>query len=246
MTEYEIERLVDLPGVYAIVNTVTGKRYVGSTINTIRHRWRTHRNKLKANSHGNKYLQSAWNKYGSTKFEFILLEQCPPEDCLKLEQKWMDYYKVADRRYGYNGRPIAESNLGKKFGPMAEAHKKKIIAKLIGRPVSEITRLKLSRILTGKRHTLKARYKMKVADRPKGWSHTKEACDKISRTRRKLIREGILKIISRPCTEETKRKISDSKLGKRMNEISIRKMANSKRGVPWSPARRDAQFLNMK
>jgi group I intron endonuclease len=246
VTETEIERPANLPGIYAIVNTVTRKRYVGSTVKGFRSRWAEHQYRLKANTHGNKYLQLAWNKYGPKSFVFIILEQCKPEKCLELEQKWMDHYRVVDRKYGYNSRPKAESNLGKKFGPLKESHRKKIITKLLGRPVSHETRIKLAKANTGKQHSPETRLRMSLVERSKGWTHTAETRSKISQTRSKLIEEGLLKISGHPHTEEAKLKISASKRGKRMNEISIRKMAKSKLGVPWSSARRAAQFPKQK
>ena len=55
--------------VYAIVNNVNKKFYIGSTISS-KQRWYTHRRSLKINQHDNSYLQNAWNKYGEDSFIF--------------------------------------------------------------------------------------------------------------------------------------------------------------------------------
>lgn len=79
--------LPDTPGIYAIVNTLNNKKYIGSTCN-LRKRYRQHFNLLKNNAHINIHLQRAFNKYGYDKFEFWILEQCEEvlDTLLMLEQ----------------------------------------------------------------------------------------------------------------------------------------------------------------
>lgn len=55
--------------IYRIINKKNGKCYVGQTID-IQRRYRTHFNKLKNNTHINKKLQNAYNKYGREDFDF--------------------------------------------------------------------------------------------------------------------------------------------------------------------------------
>ena len=97
-------------GVYEILNTETGKRYIGSS-NNIYLRWRSHSHGLNANRHINKYLQYAWNKYGVDKFMFSVLELCKNDkDVLwEREQYWLDYYNTGDDRYGYNYSDVVKS-----------------------------------------------------------------------------------------------------------------------------------------
>lgn len=89
-----------MAGVYQIFNTKTGKRYIGSSINVDK-RLKQHRQKLKANKHSNQHLQNAWKKY-QMYLVFEPLEYCEPDECLKLEQKYIDYYQSANREFGYN------------------------------------------------------------------------------------------------------------------------------------------------
>lgn len=103
-----------LPGVYAIINTVNGKRYVGSSTRSIRNRWRQHRLTLKANCHDNGYLQRAWNKYGEQVFDWQVLENCEPEQCLAREQFWIDELRSVKGPAGYNICPTAGNSRGTK------------------------------------------------------------------------------------------------------------------------------------
>lgn len=111
-------------GIYAIINVVNGKCYVGSAVNLER-RWREHRRQLKSGAHPNRYLQSAWLKYGEGSFEFSVLMDCSHERLIEEEQKAMD--RMAPE---YNLSPTAGSTLGFKF--------------------SEESRAKLSRSMMGK------------------------------------------------------------------------------------------------
>ena len=60
-------------GIYAIVNCVNGKRYVGSAVN-FRRRLYGHRSHLRRGTHHNHHLQTAWVKYGHDAFVFFILE----------------------------------------------------------------------------------------------------------------------------------------------------------------------------
>lgn len=99
-------------GVYAIRNLLNGKMYIGSAAVDFKQRWRGHRSNLRLNRHHSIHLQRAWNKYGEQYFEFIVLEYCTPLLCTTKEQKFIDTYRTANCRYGYNRNPSAHSRLG--------------------------------------------------------------------------------------------------------------------------------------
>lgn len=117
-------------GVYCILNTVDGKRYVGSAGTSIKGRWKNHIAALKNGKHGSRYLQRAWNKYGEDKFRFIVLAICLRSQCLIVEQKYIDHFKSADSRFGYNLSPKASSTLGVKY---SEEYRKKMSERAKGR-----------------------------------------------------------------------------------------------------------------
>lgn len=117
-------------GVYAIMNKTNTKLYVGSATISIKQRFYLHRSDLRHNRHHSKHLQAAWNKYGEGSFELIVIEECSPEDCLVLEQYWIDYYDVCNPECGYNSAPIAGNTLGLK---PSEETKAKISAALVGK-----------------------------------------------------------------------------------------------------------------
>lgn len=98
-------------GVYRIVNRISGRCYVGSAARTFQDRFRRHRNDLRANRHGNRYLQSAWNLYGEKAFEFEIIEECPPAECVNREQHYLDHY-FASQSGVYNHCITAGSQLG--------------------------------------------------------------------------------------------------------------------------------------
>lgn len=72
-------------GVYCIINTKNGKRYIGSSKNIARRLWE-HRSYLRKNYHENKHLQNAWNKYGEAVFDFYIVEKCKEDALIEREQ----------------------------------------------------------------------------------------------------------------------------------------------------------------
>jgi len=98
-------------GVYAIVNKINGKRYIGSSIH-LSTRFADHKRKLMKNRHTNHHLQCAWNKYGESNFDFVILENTGHKDAIeitKLEQTYLDSFHPA-----YNILPFARVGHGRK------------------------------------------------------------------------------------------------------------------------------------
>lgn len=96
-------------GVYQIRCVPTGKIYIGSAVN-LRKRWEQHRRGLRKGDHGNRYLQSAWNKYSEENFAFEVLELVDVSDLMEAEQEWIDSTACIDRDIGFNIRDTAESS----------------------------------------------------------------------------------------------------------------------------------------
>lgn len=114
----------DRSGIYEILNSVNGKRYIGSAVN-IRKRWNEHRSHLKRGLHRSKALNRAWDKYGEESFAFRILLYCAKIDLIIYEQLAMDCFKPE-----YNISKIAGSTLGRRH---SEETKAKIAAKALGR-----------------------------------------------------------------------------------------------------------------
>ena len=62
-----------ISGIYRILNTITGKGYVGSASDSY-HRFAEHKTILRQNRHHSSHLQHAWNKYGESNFKFEIIE----------------------------------------------------------------------------------------------------------------------------------------------------------------------------
>lgn len=67
-------------GIYLITNTVTGDRCIGKSKN-LENRIKSSQQQLAAGSHTNKRLQKDWQIYGSSSFEFRILEAVDVSDC---------------------------------------------------------------------------------------------------------------------------------------------------------------------
>lgn len=107
-------------GIYAITNTVNGKKYIGSSVN-IKKRWACHLSTLNNGKHKSTRLQNAWLKYGPDVFVFSVVEVV--EDLNRLierEQHWVDVNGSCGVG-GYNARVCADSNLGAKWLPESKA-----------------------------------------------------------------------------------------------------------------------------
>lgn len=77
-------------GIYAIVNTVTGEKYIGSSQN-ITSRFVSHRSDLRRGTHHSSPLQIAWNRLGEEAFLFLILEEVSDiADLEAIEQIYLD------------------------------------------------------------------------------------------------------------------------------------------------------------
>lgn len=122
-------------GVYEILNTANGKRYIGSAADFGR-RWSAHQSLLSSGKHHSRHLQSAWNKHGAAAFSFRPILTCAPtKQMLEFyEQQLLDKAKPE-----YNILPTAGSQLGAKRVPGFQ----------VGRVQSVATRSKISAARAG-------------------------------------------------------------------------------------------------
>lgn len=102
-------------GIYEIINTANGKRYIGQSQN-MKERWAAHRWHLRRGEHHCQPLQHTWNKYGEGAFKFLPILTC--------QLSMLDFYEqqLLDRaRPEYNVCPVAGSCRGTKHTPERRA-----------------------------------------------------------------------------------------------------------------------------
>lgn len=135
-------------GIYIVHNRKNGNFYIGSTVN-LRQRWRQHLWGLANNQHHNPHLQSAWNKYGATSFEFLVVEVVKTTSNILLrEQAWIDKFDASNNKACYNICQRASSQLGCK---RSDETKRKLSEANKGKSVSDATKLKLRNAKLGKK-----------------------------------------------------------------------------------------------
>lgn len=211
-------------GVYCIRNMVNGKVYVGSASISLKHRWKEHQNALRAGRHYNRYLQAAWKKYCEDAFEFLVLEECSPDDCIAREQFWIDHYKSANCASGYNICPNAGSNRGTK---PSKATKEKLRLANLGKKLSAEHRAKIGAGQIGRKNTPQTLKKMARSAKRRflthrhpwtGKKHTEETKAKMS-----VASKG--RNLGGTISEETKAKIRASLRGRRTRVNTIEQLA---------------------
>ena len=117
--------------IYKITNTVTGKCYIGETIqHNYQRRWQKHLNSLKYKE-GCPLLKSSMKKHGVENFKFEILIICFDQDLVRYEKEYIKKYN-SQVPNGYNilsGGQIGNGMLGYKHTPETiEKIKKKVKA----------------------------------------------------------------------------------------------------------------------
>lgn len=124
--------------VYLITNNITGKQYVGQTIQKdINSRWKQHKC-LNSKTIG-KYLLDSYKKYGITNFKFQIICICFDSDIDNLEKYYIRKFNTLAPN-GYN------LTLGGKHRYLTQESKNNIRNKLtgrIGKPCSEEVKQKI-------------------------------------------------------------------------------------------------------
>lgn len=245
-------------GIYKIVNLVNGKIYIGFTVNFNR-RKSCHFKSLEAGVHKNEHLQKAYNKYGKVNFQFEIIEYCDEEKLNEREDYWVSFLNVHDSKFGYNIRPthptgncrhsietrkkLSKSKKGKRVQTEKSIEKMLATKKERGtNKLSEETKQKISKALTGKHHSEAT--KEKLRNRPITEEHRERA--RVLHTGRK---QSIAERLKRSQIAKGKKKpdgfgktLSVAKKGKVMCKEAIEKMRITK-SIPIIQSDLNGKFI---
>ena len=200
-------------GIYEILNTVNGKRYVGSATR-LRKRFAAHRRELRKGIHHSSKLQRAWHKYGEASFVFRPLLVCVPKDLIFYEDHCFAGYQPE-----YNICKTAGSSLGVKPSDETRA---KLSATRLGKPKSEEHCAKLSVANLGKKRSPETCANIAAAGRGNqnalgknlgnqtflGKTHSQESCTKMS-----------VAHVGKIHSQETRAKMSIAQVARRQREL---------------------------
>ena len=173
-------------GIYRLFCTVSGKSYVGQSVNVAR-RVEGHFKGLHEDRHPNTHLQRSFNLHGHDAFSCEILEYCDKEMLAEREQYWIDHYGFENL---YNMCPAAGSSAGLKHSDearrnMSEAHKGKTHSEKTcqrigeahkGKKYSDETRQRISNNhvgMKGKKHSEETRRRM--SESTKAWRARQKA-----------------------------------------------------------------------
>lgn len=175
-------------GVYEIVNSTSGLRYVGSTSRAgFSRRWEAHRKLLRSGEHSSPGMQADWMAYGAGSFRFVVLVVCAPEECVRMEQETMNKLHPE-----YNVCKIAGSCLGVRHGPeTSEKHRAAILGKrmgtrhpMYGKHHTEASKTQISASTRGRQKSDETRERMRAAARRAhpmlGRTQSRESRERIS------------------------------------------------------------------
>ena len=194
-------------GIYKITNVVNNKCYIGSSVR-ITERWYDHKTRLNANKHHSIKLQRSFNKYGSNNFVYEIIEECDIDNLLIKEQYYIDLYNTY--KNGYNSVPKSGNNLGMKH---SDETKEILKEKSIG-----------NKNMLGKNHTDET--KKKISEKLKGIPLTDETKEKMkgrimSEETKKKLSDKLKGRLKGPMSDESKKKMSIAKLGKKQSKETI-------------------------
>jgi group I intron endonuclease len=248
-------------GVYSITNTVSGKRYIGSS-QKIATRWRIHRNDLRNGKHHSRHLQHAWNLDGEDAFVFEILLECGVDDLLREEQRLMDERRAREGNHGYNTAPVAGSRRGVPHSPevrarmsekararppMKDEHRKALSAALRkarseGRLFTDEHRRKISESLTGRQYSDETRAKIGAAGRGRPVSDETKEKLRAALKGKPLSDENYQRLLERSrttnvITPEIRAKMVESRkatLAARRKEVAAQIIALKEEGLSFS------------
>lgn len=208
-------------GIYKIECTVNGKVYIGQS-NNIKKRWAEHRRELNNNSHVNKHLQAAYNKYGADSFIWEIIEEFEEDELDNREIYYIEKYDSFNN--GYNS---TEGGCGIRGWEHTEEAKRKIGEAMKGE----------NHPMYGKHHSEEAKRKLSEAN--KGENHPMYGKHLSEETRKRMSESKKGKHLS----EEHRRKIGEAMKGEK-NPCS-KKVLCVETGVIYGSVREASRELNL-
>jgi len=209
--------------VYAIVNKIDGKKYIGSTIE-FKERKATHLRDLRKQQHHSWRLQKVYNEVGVDNLEFVVLKEVILENLKEEEQIFLDNFKSYDPKCGYNiskntqyvsnhglCKPILQYTLKGDF--VAEHHSMNEAARVLMRTNGLKSKRGLTDACRGDR-----RFSYGFL-----WFYKSEFSAE-------LLDLKIKNAIKKEISEETRQRLSDSHKGKIQSEAQRLKSSLSKKG----------------
>ena len=182
---------MEIGRIYIVSCLVTGKVYIGQTINSIEHRWASH---VKASKRKDTKFYRAIRKYGSDNFriEEVMWVEAPTKQVLKAKLDFLEIHfiqKFDTRLNGYNSTEGGEKGtVGFRFSK--ESRDKMSKAKR-GRTLSEEHRRKLSEAHLGKTSPMKGKtvsneVRKRISEAMSGKNHPFYGVKRSEETRRKM------------------------------------------------------------
>lgn len=199
-------------GIYAIVNIVNDKIYVGSAVN-FSERWRLHNLALSKNKHHNRHLQAAYNKYGKDSFIFVVIEYTKVW-LLEREEHWINTLDSTNIEIGYN---ICKATRNRHGVKISEETRVKLIASHLRNKHSEETKARMSESKIGNTINNGRKWSAETVAK-RAASNTGKKRSKEAKAKMSIAKTGI------KHSEEAKLKMRLAKLGKKKSEEAVAKM----------------------
>lgn len=202
--------------IYKITNTINGKIYVGQTSKTIEERFQNHIKKAKA--HTNRCLYDAMNHYGYDNFEIEQIEECGNDILDEREKYWISTLNCMMPN-GYNMTEGGGGGDTWTDNPHKEETIMKIILKTRGRKRSKESCEAQSKKFKGRK--VSSESAKRAAETKK--RHIVERCGYSSWEERVQYQKDLNKLFRNRDnfhhTEEAKRKMSEFRRGKSLEEV---------------------------
>lgn len=201
--------------IYKVTNKINNKVYIGQTTRTLEERKAEHLRKSKTetrNKEKNCIFHLAIQKYGIENFDWEIIEECPNEQLNKQEIFWIAFYdSYANDSRGYNMTPGGQGSL-----------------------LSQEVKNKISIANRGKTRTLEQRQHLSEVKKALHFHHTEETKKLMSEQRkgRKLnLSEKERERRKAPKSEEFKQLMSQKMKGRTFSEETKKKISESKKST---------------